>query len=248
MYLNERNNEIYEYLKRNGRATVKELSQRFFVSTATVRRTLERLERLGVIKRVHGGAVYYDNSNEVSIYVRQVKNAELKQQVAEVAMKYLPHFSSVFIDNSSTCLQIGHRLDFSHKTVVTNGMQLASIINRQENVKLIMPGGEIRYNTNSVSGEMTCEALKEFRFDLMLCSCAQMDVRGCYEQSQEAALLKKVVLANSRMKILLVDETKLGNNATYRTADAKAFDAVVTNADDMTVQQYRQNGIRMFNR
>ena len=48
---------IREHLSQHQLATVSELSERFGVSEASIRRDLERLEELGLLKRVHGGAV-----------------------------------------------------------------------------------------------------------------------------------------------------------------------------------------------
>lgn len=248
MYTNERFDSILGYLKKNHSASVEELANLLYVSKATVRRDLEHMQKLGVVARTHGGAMLVEHASEVSIFVRREKNAEYKAETVNIALKHLPDFTSVFIDNSSTCLTFPDRISFSHKTVVTNGIQIAGKINLQEHVKLYMPGGEIYYNTNSLSGEMACDGIKNFRFDLMLCSCAALDYQGSYEQTMETMAIKKAAFNCSKIRILLADKTKIGKMSTYKTVDLSAFDFVITNADDLTVNNFRMNGVKMFNR
>ena len=247
MFSNERYEAILSYLKKNRSATVKELSNILFISPATVRRDLEEMQKLGLIKRTHGGALYYDHAGEVSIFIRQETRTEEKRAIVKASIRFLPEFTSLFIDNSSTCLPFADFLDFSNKTVVTNGMQIASKISMQSNVSLFMPGGTVRYNTNAVTGELTCENIRMFCYDLMLCSCAKLDANGCYEQDMATAALKKTAFYQSKKKILLVDQSKLMQNTVFKSTNPNEYDLIVTNADDRTVGALRQKGLNIFN-
>ncbi|MBO4988746.1 MAG: DeoR/GlpR transcriptional regulator [Clostridia bacterium] len=247
MFLNERYEAILAYLKKNRSATVKELSGRLYVSPATVRRDLEEMQKLGLLRRTHGGAIYYDQASEVSIFIRQESRAEEKRAIVKATIPFLPEFTSVFIDNSSTCLAFSDFLDFANKTVVTNGMQIASRISMQNNVSLFMPGGAVRYNTNAVTGEMTCDQIRMFRYDLMVCSCAKLDAEGCYEQDIATASIKKTAFYQSKKKILLVDQSKLLQNTVFKSTNPKEYDFIVTDADDLTVSALRQKGLNIYN-
>ena len=57
MYAMERQEFIERLLLDEGRVSVVELARRFDVTTETVRRDLDQLERIGALRRVHGGAV-----------------------------------------------------------------------------------------------------------------------------------------------------------------------------------------------
>lgn len=233
-YLN-RKAEILSYLAKakNKTATVKELTKQLYVSEATVRRDLDDLQREGQVERCHGGAILVDRTNdEFSIFIRQAKNAKEKMRASEIAIKYIPDFQTVFIDNSSTCLALAERLNFSHKIIVTNGLHLAAEISRQDNVTIISPGGEIKSNAFAVTGSMTLSALHNFRFDLALLSCAAIDASGSYEFSPDSAEIKKAAMSSSKTNILVVDRTKIGTTATFHTADIADYDYILTDADD----------------
>ena len=248
MFVNERFKLISEYLKEKKKATVEELSALLYVSPATIRRDLLEMQKMGMVARTHGGALYIENSDEISIFVRLEKNAKEKEQAASVALGNLPSFQTVFIDNSSTCLALAERMDLTHKTVVTNGLQVALKLSQKEDVHLIMPAGEVHFNTNSVTGSLTCNLLRSFNLDLMLCSCAALDGKGPYEYSLETIQLKQVALEQTRTHILVADKNKFFLSAPYRTCSLSAYDAVMTDADDETARPLRELGVAVYNK
>jgi len=141
-----------------------------------------------------------------------------------VALNYIPDFKTVFIDNSSTCLALAVRMNLAHKTVITNGLQIATKLCQKDNVQILMPGGSVLYNTNSVMGSMAIDGIKKFRFDLMLSSCAALNETGSYENSVDTATLKRVAIEQSKRRILLADSSKIGNFATFHTSDLNRYD------------------------
>lgn len=244
----ERSLSILEYLKKNKTATVEELASNLYVSAATVRRDLNEMQKMGQIERSHGGAILVERADEISIFVRQIKNAREKERVASVALKRLPDFSTVFIDNSSTCLALAERMNLSHKTVVTNGLQIAMSVARNDGVTLIMPGGEIKYNTTAVLGSYTVETLNNLHFDLSLTSCAALSDDGCYESSLDTMQIKRTAINNSTHKLLMFDRTKINATATFRTAGLDCFDALITDAGDEVYSLLKKCKAPIFNK
>ena len=247
MYTNPRYDTILDYLKRNKRATVAQLSSLVYVSEATMRRDLRDMQRLGLLKRVHGGAIYSEATDEVAIAVRQNVNIQEKEETAFIAISALPEYETLFVDNSSTCLALVMRMNLTHKVVVTNGFRIASALLENDQVRIIMPGGELRKNTD-FAGSMTCAALRDFHFDLMLCSCAAISPEGAYETSLAVKDLKRTAMELSERCVLLADRTKFQATAPYRTAGLRNFDRIFTNADDGLLLPYRQAGLPVFNR
>lgn len=228
----ERSREILDQLKKNKSVTVEELSKTLFVSSATIRRDLFEMQKSGLVERTHGGAILVEESSELSIYIRRTKNAKEKLLAAEIALRHLPDFQIAFIDNSSTCLALTEKMNFSHKTIVTNGLHIAlRLAQNTSNIRLILPGGEIASNTTAVTGSMAVKALYDFRFDLALLSCSAIDREGSYELSPEAAQIKKVALERSRQKVLIFDRTKANTQAPYFTAPLDAYDMIICNVE-----------------
>ena len=185
MILLERQLKIIKILKNEYSANVKYLAKKLYSSEATIRRDLRSLHSLGLIERSHGGAMLANNSNEISMYIRMVKNAKPKQAIATKALQVLPKFNSVFIDSSSTALALAERMDLSFKTVITNNLQTALALSKKENIHLIFIGGNIAHSTISTTGSWTVRQIQEFTFDLIILSCTAVIDGEVYERSIE---------------------------------------------------------------
>ena len=228
--ISNRQNEIAQYLKERKYAKINEIAERFFISGATVRRELAEMERLGLVHRDHGGAAIAEHAEDISISIRQILNADSKLHLARLAMSRLPEYKTVFIDNSSTALVLAQQLNFRHKTVVTNGVTVAMQVAKEDGASVYLLGGRYNYYAGALVGNATVKEIEQMQFHLMICSCTSLSARGVYESSAEQRDIKRAALLNSRYKILLADETKLNNNAMYRTCGLNDFNAVYTDA------------------
>ena len=230
MALNERQNEILRILKEKKKANVNHLAKLFYVSEATIRRDLTEMHSMGLVERSHGGALLPENSEEISIFFRMEKNAQEKERVATKALPFIPPFKSVFIDSSSTVLALAERMDFSHKTVVTNNLQTAIQLSKKPNVTLVMLGGMVQYNTISATGSWTARQLEDFKFDLMISSCASVIDGHSYERSLDQKEIKLTAFERAQKRILLIDNTKFGAHGAYRLTSLESYDFVVTDS------------------
>ncbi len=228
MLTNERHDKILSILTKNYSATVRDLAKELFVSTATVRRDLEEMQNLGLLRRSHGGAVLNETADEISIFVRMTENARQKELAATRALKCLPiEFNTVFLDSSSTVLALAQRMNLTDKTVVTNNLQTVLQLSKIKGINLIIPGGFISKTGNSVTGSWTNSLLSEFRFDLMLTSCAAITATGAYETSIEQRDVKRTAFERSACRILIADRTKFRAHGAYLFENLARFDKIV---------------------
>ncbi len=238
-----RTEKILARLKDNGSASVEELAAALYVSNATIRRDLSDLESTGQIKRTHGGALYAEKSDEISIFIRQMKNAKEKEKVASIALKHMPEFNSVFLDNSSTCLALAARMNMSNKTVITNGLHIATQTAKQSDVNVIIPGGRISPNTSAVLGAMATNTLNDFNFDVCIISCSAIDEHGTYEFTLDSMQIKTIALERAKTRILIVDSKKFGTQAGFRTARLSDFDYIFTDADNSLISKITPSNV-----
>src|SRR4051812_49545558 len=70
-----RRRALEEHLKSAGSVSVAEIEERFSVSPMTARRDLTELERRGVVRRTHGGAVVAEVSAREDSFARRVNFA-----------------------------------------------------------------------------------------------------------------------------------------------------------------------------
>lgn len=230
MQHNERHEKILDYLREHKTARVNELARLLFVSETTVRRELEAMQSLGLAERTHGGAILHESADEISVFVRAKANPKEKEKLATTAQALLPDFATLFLDSSTTALTLAGRLDLRRKTVVTDSLQAAMLLSKKSAITPVMLGGEVSYRSDSVTGSMTVRQLGEFRFDLMIASCAAVTEEGAFENSLGICEVKKAAFANSRKRILLADAGKFNRRGTYLLAPLDGFDFVVTDS------------------
>lgn len=230
MAASERETKIYAFIKEHRVASVDELAREFYASTASIRRDLERLQQQGLVKRTHGGAIFLEKTNETAVHVRLSENHDSKDRVAHAALRHIPEFETVFIDDSSTALVLAEKMDFMHKLVVTNGIQLAMELTKHKDVEVVLPGGSILYNTGMLSGSYTIEKIREFNFDLTITSCTAIDGEYTFERSQDTAILKRTAVKNSYNNLLLFDSQKMQRRAPHRSVAIDDFTIAVTDA------------------
>ena len=226
--LQDRHSSILGILKKERTANVKYLAQKLYVSEATVRRDLKVMQSLGLVERSHGGAMLPDNGREISLFIRMTKNAQAKQALAFKALPLLPEFGCVFIDSSSTALALAEKMNLRFKTVVTNNLQTALHLSKNENLNLIFIGGVIQHSTIATTGSWSTRQIEEFHFDLMLLSCAAVMDEEVYETSLEQKEIKLAAFKRSKRKILLVDRSKFSAKGIHKLANLEDFDLVIT--------------------
>lgn len=247
MYTNPRYDTILSYLQQHKRAAIPELCALVYVSEATMRRDLSNMQKLGLLSRTRGGAMYIEKTEEVAISVRQNTNSQDKESTVSVALTHLPDCETIFVDNSSTCLTLVRQMDLRHKVVVTNSFRIAEVLLEKDQVQVIMPGGEFRNNMD-LAGSMACNSLRNFRFDLMLSSCAAISPDGAFENSLPVRELKAAAMEVSDQRILLADRTKFQLKSPYRVAPLRDYDEIFTNIPDNLLKPYLEAGISIRNK
>lgn len=131
MYAEERQRTIVNLALRYDRVAVTELAERFSVTTETIRRDLDVLDRRGILRRVHGGAVPAENVRlvETAVTDREPAFSQQKARIAQAALQLLPtgSGSTVLLDSGTTTARLATAMAANQThTVVTNSVAIAS--------------------------------------------------------------------------------------------------------------------------
>ncbi len=224
----ERQNQIAEIIKTEGFAKVETLAKKIFVSEATIRRDLTSMEQLGKIKKIYGGAVNIEPRISSPLLRYNAQRIE-KNIIAKLAMPLLQDANCLFFDSSSTVGTLANQFSFQHKTIITIGLQTASTLSSLPDINLFVPGGQINYLTNSISGSVAIDDLKKYNIDLALISASAISPKGITETSSEQSELKKHILGHAKKTALLIDSEKFGLEDIFFTAELYHFNYIVTN-------------------
>lgn len=239
-----------EALNAHGRLAVGELADRFGVSEMTVRRDLEELERQGLCRRVHGGAVpAMSRSYEPPFAVRERLAGAAKAKIAVGLVDQLNGGETVLLDVGTTTLAVARALrGRSNLTVLTASLPIATLLADEPGLRVICLGGVVRRGEHSLVGSLTQGAIQQFVVDVCVLGVGGLDAEvGVTEFNLEDAAVKRTVLERSQRLIVVADRSKLGTVAFAVVAPATRIDILVTDAgpDDEHVGALSDLGVNV---
>ena len=209
---------------------VGELAEELGVSTETIRRDLDALERAGLVCREHGIARAGENQAGTIIDVRKGEHTALKQRIARAALELVHDRSTLYLDSGSTGLALAQLLgERRHLTVVTNGLEQA-LATTALGHRVIIPGGQIDPQDNASLGGITCKMLSSTRFDqAFIATDGLLDAGGPTAYKTDDFDLKQVVVTQSRRVVVLADASKFDRTGTFEFCRWAQVDTLITN-------------------
>ncbi|WP_019201305.1 DeoR/GlpR family DNA-binding transcription regulator [Tsukamurella sp. 1534] len=236
MYAEERQRAIGDLVTGRGRASVTELAERFEVTPETVRRDLDALERLGGVRRVHGGVVAAGvlAGAEPGIGEREVTNAEAKRAIGTAARGHLPPAGgSILFDAGTTTIAAARELPGAmHLTAITNSVPVAAALSGREGVELRMIGGRVRGLTQAAVGADTVAEIGRLRADVAFIGANGISAgRGLSTPDPDEAAVKTALIGAADFVVLLADAAKFDRESLVAFAGLDAVDVLVTDAE-----------------
>lgn len=250
MIKNERHAKILDILRQRQNVQVKELKELFQVSDETIRRDLTALEEQGLLRCVHGGAVYDSpTSKEYHVDLRIQQNQQEKEAICRTAAKLVEDGQSVAIAASTTALPLGALLAQKNDlTVVTNSVYLANQIGENPTNSVYLVGGKLWVKDQKNMGSSAIRMFRQFRVDKCFFSVSGVSVeKGIMEYTEMELELTRAVMDCSRDKILLTDSSKYEVMALYKIADMCQINQIVTDwhVRQKDLRPYQELGIQI---
>jgi DeoR family fructose operon transcriptional repressor len=231
LYAPERHKQIVDTARANGRVDVAGLARELSVTPETVRRDLTALERRGVLRRVHGGAIPVERfGTEPDVADRQSHAAVQKDRIARAALDELPEGGSIILDAGTTTVRLAELLPSDRElTVVTHSIPVASILVNRPGITLHVLGGVVRGRTLAAVGEWTKAQVAEVFADVAFMGTNGISVeRGLTTPDIVEASVKRALMEAARRTVVLADHTKFGREDFALVAPLTAIDTVIT--------------------
>ncbi len=226
----QRHAKIRDLVHSRGFVTIEALSQAFDVTPQTIRRDLNTLRTEGVIHRYHGGAGVSSSTENVAYTQRKVLCLKEKQQIAAMVAEKIPNNASLFINIGTTTEEIAKALCHHRRLkVITNNLNVASILSGNENFEVIVAGGLVRQRDGGIIGPLTIDFIQQFRVDFGIIGISGIDGDGTLlDFDYREVRVSRAIIDNSRRIFLATDHTKFGRNAMVRLGSIDEIDALFT--------------------
>jgi DeoR family glycerol-3-phosphate regulon repressor len=222
--------KIQELVQANGFVTIDFLAREFDVTPQTIRRDINTLSQHGTIHRYHGGAGIGSSTENVAYNQRKVLCFKEKQRIARMVATQIPDQASLFINIGTTTEAIAQALcDHKRLRIITNNLNVASILSANANFEVIVAGGLVRQRDGGIIGEATIDFIHQFKVDYGIIGISGIDSDGTlldfdYREVRAA----RAIIDNSRKVFLAADHTKFGRNAMVRLGSIVEIDALFT--------------------
>lgn len=207
-----------------------ELAEVLGTSEVTIRRDLEELARLGILRRVRGGAIsLLGHGEEPPFAMREMQAVEAKQRIAELVGELIADGEVVALDSGTTGLAVARVLAGRNLTVLPLSLQAADVLADAPPTRVILPGGELRPVELTATGPLAEATVRALRFDTAVITCCGVSVSaGLTAYRLADAAVKLAAVDASTRVVLAADSTKFTRSAMAVIAPLTRVDVLVT--------------------
>ncbi len=230
MSLAPRQQSILEHARERGYVSIDELAKAFAVTPQTIRRDINQLAELGLLRRTHGGAASAGSSIENSAYgMRAELMREEKQRIAEAIAAQIPNHASLFINIGTTTEAIARALlNHSGLKIITNNLHVASLLSGKADFEVLLAGGTVR-SDGGIVGQAAVDFIRQFKVDFALVGISGIDHDGSLlDFDYQEVRVSQAIIDNARQVFLAADSSKFGRNAVVRLGPISLVDRVFT--------------------
>lgn len=237
-------------LRRHHTVRVEEICERLGISPPTARRDLERLERNGIVRRVHGGAILAEKRLDEPLFDDKTSlSAREKMKIAALAAELVKANDTIYIDGGSTTLELARLLrERENLNIVTNSLRTAlELSGSGPSVTLV--GGRLRRRSQTMVGSLSEFILRELHFDHAFMGTIGLTIAdGMTTTDPDEAYTKRLAMEQSTESILLADSSKIGKVSFARAGGITEITKLITDkrAEQGFIKAVRKLGIEVI--
>ncbi len=225
-----RQNTILEMARQSGRVMVDELAQRFEVTPQTIRKDLNELCDQRLLTRIHGGAILSSGVENVGYDARRMIASEEKEAIGRAAAARIPDQASLFINIGTTTEAVARALlQHSGLMVITNNLNVASLMRAYPQIEVVIAGGVVRPTDGGVVGEAAVDFIRQFKVDIAVVGASAIDEDGSLlDYDYREVRVAQAIISNTRKVMLVCDSSKFERSAPVRIGHISQVTTFVT--------------------
>lgn len=223
---------IRELLDRTEFVDLDTLCRELETSESTVRRDLIALENLRVLRRVHGGALTLQTSNNLLDFAWQsTRKADEKARIAAVTTRLVEDGQTVILDGGSTVAAVAEQLVNRSLNVITNSLAIAQVLKNARQIELTLTGGYLYPRLEVMLGPVCEHSLSGVAADILIMGCGGITESGISNNNTLLVGSERKMIEVSRKVIIVADASKFGRAAMIPVAPLDVIDFVVSDRE-----------------
>ncbi|MEQ9286730.1 MAG: DeoR/GlpR family DNA-binding transcription regulator [Cyclobacteriaceae bacterium] len=240
---------ILHEVRMHSRVLLADIAHLLNVSTDTVRRDIIELDKLGKLKKVHGGATsigfQYNNGLDKGIYAYKSKAV-----IAKKAIQLIEDKAVVLISGGTTNLELAKHLPNKlSATFFTPSLPVAIELLAHPNLEVIFIGGKLSRDAQISVGGSALNTLAEIKVDICFMGTGYLDAtNGLTEFDWEVVQMKKAMINTSKRVVSLTISEKLDSIQRYKICEIESIDTLITELDGSAerLDSYRRQGVEIL--
>lgn len=257
MLVEQRYQKILELMQDDGSVRVSRLKKEMNVSAETIRRDLEHMESMGLIRRTRGGAFLNrekkkpeEGAQYTPFGIRSSENMDRKQKIAEYAANFIKEGQSIALDSGTTAFALAKVIKkrFRALTVVTNSWAILNELADAEGLTLIATGGVYKPDEKAFISDMAGMIFSKLSINtFFLTTCGISADKGITYQRMDEILVQEKMMEASERTIVIADSSKLGVNSLVKMCDIHKIDRIVTDSrvSEEQIQKFAEVSIEI---
>jgi len=251
MKINQRQSEMYQYIKKNESVKVQDLLLMFQVSAPTIRKDLAILEDAGMIVRTHGAARMASQADPITPFeARSSLHKEAKEMIARKAVQYIEEGDSIILDSGTTTLEIARLLTgWSNLNIFTNSIPIAMMLSSSR-VSVNLVGGILLGRNFSLQGPDTEEYFHRIEVSKTFISASGIRLNyGLVNSQSLESSVKKSMISAGKTVFAVLDSSKFQTPSVYPSGKWAELDYIITETpikDNNIREQIENSGIKVL--
>lgn len=236
MLQQQRHETILSILAENGTVHTADLVKRMEVSSETIRKDLDYLEKVGQLTRVHGGAVPASEKEPtfapdyITLSTRKTQNVEQKKAIVQYALSMVEENQVIALDYGSTSQLMASALKgrFRKLSIITNSIQNALLLSEAPEYTIILTGGILNKNEYTIVDPLT-SLMDNLHIDTYFMSVSGIDpIIGCTDLGFSEANVQNQMRHAARRTVVYADSSKFGRASLVKVCPIEEIDCIIT--------------------
>lgn len=228
--VNQRRQKILLLIEQLGKVKSEQLAERFHVGRDIIQQDLLELEHGGLLTYLSDVALPRPIDAGGSFLHRKHCQHEAKLKLAKEAAQLVRSGQTIFIDASTTHLQLAHCFSPNlQATFVTNSPLIAQVLTEKTRSDVFVIGGQYNVHQQALVGLNTEQDVQQWHADIYFMSVSALHHEFGVRTGNEMDVgIKRAMLQAATQTVAIATEDKLGAVERFAVTSVDNIDVLVT--------------------
>jgi DeoR/GlpR family transcriptional regulator of sugar metabolism len=248
MLVQQRRQRVLDLVSRKGFVALTDLARALRVSESTLRRDLDHWDTQGLLKRIHGGAMFTgDSSTLPALEERSEAQAAEKRAIARAAAERIRDGDAILLDGGTTTLEVARLLIGRSLQIVTNSLPIGSLFANSRDTDLVILGGYVYPKTGVALGPLTVRMMEDIHVHQTILSVGGITAKGLFNSNMLLVETERQMMRCADEVVVVADHSKIGRQALAYLCELPAIDTLIVDPDlDQRQRTLMENtGVRL---